>query len=91
MAGAETINYQGFDKPLIIYLYNPFDAVILAKTLDKLLELPVLVIYNIPSHRTTLIHYGYQLLYVKQGHNQNEDTQIFVSPRMQTKHLKSVV
>jgi len=91
MAGAETINYQGFDKPLIIYLYNPFDAVILAKTLDKLLELPVLVIYNIPSHRSTLIHYGYQLLYVKQGHNQNEDTQIFVSPRMQTKHLKSVV
>jgi SAM-dependent methyltransferase len=91
VAGAETIHYQGFDKPLIIYLYNPFDAVILAKVLDQLLQWPVLVIYNIPSHRTTLLHYGYQLLYVKQGYNQNEDTQIFVSPSIQTQHLDVVV
>jgi SAM-dependent methyltransferase len=89
--GAESINYQAFDKPLIIYLYNPFDGVILAKVLDKLLHLPVLVIYNIPSHRTTLLHYGYQLLYEKYGDNQNEDTQIFVSPSLQIKHVDVVV
>ena len=91
MTGAETINYHSFERPLILYLYNPFDAVILAKVLDKLLEIPVLVIYNIPSHRTTLIHYGYKLVYVKQGDNQNEDTQIFISPNLQIKHLDIVV
>jgi SAM-dependent methyltransferase len=91
VTGAETINYHSFERPLILYLYNPFDAVILAKVLDKLLEIPVLVIYNIPSHRTTLIHYGYKLVYVKQGDNQNEDTQIFISPNLQIRHLDIVV
>jgi len=89
--GAETFNYRALDKPLIIFLYNPFDAVLLGNVLDRLKELSVLVIYNIPSHRTTLLNYGYQLLYEKKGHNQNEDTQMFVSPRIQTQHLDVLV
>lgn len=89
--GAETLHYPSFDKPLIIYLYNPFDAILLAKVLDQLLQLPVLVIYNIPSHRTTLLHYGYRLIYEKHGDNQNEDTQIFISPAMQTRHVDRMV
>lgn len=71
------VNYYGFTKPLIIYLFNPFDAVMLHQTLEKIGKVPTLAIYNIPVYGETFREHGYKVSDTKQGKNQNQTTTMF--------------
>jgi SAM-dependent methyltransferase len=77
VADAAGFDYAGLGTPLIVYLYNPFDAEMLSRVLRTLRELPTLIVYNIPTHAEEMIKHGFRLLESRQGGNQNEHTMLF--------------
>ena len=77
VADAATFDYQGLGAPLIVYLYNPFDAEILSRVLRRLRDIPTLIVYNIPTHAEQMEMSGFWLLESRQGINQNEHTMLF--------------
>lgn len=86
---ATAMDYSRLGQGLIVYLYNPFDAVVLDAVLTRLRTIPCLVIYNIPTHAEVLPRHGFALIHERSGSNQNQETKIFANhpgpqgPRME--------
>jgi ubiquinone/menaquinone biosynthesis C-methylase UbiE len=76
-ADAQHFDYQQFNKPLIIYLFNPFDAYLLDAVLRKIDSTPCICIYNIPMHQDIFDKHEFQRIYSKDGPNQNQKTIIY--------------
>jgi SAM-dependent methyltransferase len=74
---AQHFDYQQFNKPLIIYLFNPFDAYLLDAVLSKIGSTPCICIYNIPMHQEVFDKHEFQRIYSKDGPNQNQKTIIY--------------
>jgi SAM-dependent methyltransferase len=62
---------------LIIYLYNPFSADILADVLQSCIKQDVYIIYTDPAHRETVLNNGFKQLFSKKGHYPNRNTDIY--------------
>jgi SAM-dependent methyltransferase len=77
VADAAAFDYAALDGPLVAYLYNPFDAKLLARVLGKLRNIPAIIVYNIPTHAEVMEGMGLRLLESRTGNNQNESTMIF--------------
>lgn len=77
VADAAAFDYAALATPLIVYLYNPFDAVILSRVLKKLRDIPTLIVYNIPTHSEEMARSGFWLLESRRGDNQNQNTMLF--------------
>ena len=76
-----TFDYSGLGNGLIAYLYNPFDDVILDKTLTQLRRIPCIIVYNIPVHAEVLPAHGFELIHERRGVNQNQETKIYSNHR----------
>jgi SAM-dependent methyltransferase len=72
-------NFLALKKPLIIYLFNPFDEYMLDCVLNKIGKIPTYVVYNIPMHWNVLSNHAYQRIYAKSGSNQNQTTLIYTN------------
>jgi SAM-dependent methyltransferase len=72
-------NFLALKKPLIIYLFNPFDEYMLDCVLNKIGKIPTYVVYNIPMHWNVLSNHAYQRIYEKSGSNQNQITLIYTN------------
>ena len=76
-ADASAFDYATLGTRLIVYLYNPFDAVVLQGVVDALGDSDVLVIYNNPVHADVLLASGYQVLKDKPGFHPQAHTTVF--------------
>ena len=59
------IEWEEFSQKLLVYLYNPFDNLVLTKVLERIKDKQVVVIYVNPVHSQTFQAKGYYLLYEK--------------------------
>jgi SAM-dependent methyltransferase len=66
-ADASEFDYSRLGYRLIVYLYNPFDGVILDRVLDRLERCDVVVIYNNPEHAAVLLDHGFKIVREKKG------------------------
>ena len=64
-ADASEIDGCLFKKKLLLYLYNPFDSLILKKFLSRLNDKNIVLIYNNPVHSYVLDEMGYEKVYTK--------------------------
>lgn len=72
-------HFLALKKPLIIYLFNPFEEPMLNELLNKIGKIPVYIVYNIPMHWGIFQDHGYRRVYSKNGSNQNQITLIFTN------------
>jgi SAM-dependent methyltransferase len=73
-ADATEFDYRSLGNRLIVYLFNPFDDVILRAVLQRLEGHSVLVIYNNPEQEHVLRDGGYRLLAEKRGFHPQAET-----------------
>ena len=78
-SSVEVYNFKECHQPVIIYLFNPFDEIMLEKVLKKLSDSLVYIVYNIPMHWKTIEANGYRRIYSKTGKNQNQITLIYTN------------
>lgn len=76
---AKDFHFLALKKPLIIYLFNPFEEPMLNELLNKIGKIPVYIVYNIPMHWGIFQDHGYRRVYSKTGSNQNQITLIFTN------------
>jgi SAM-dependent methyltransferase len=74
---ATQINQSDFGERLIVYLYNPFDEIILGKVLDNLIMLKTIIIYNNPVHSNLLLEKGWNVVHQHSGFHPNQHTIIY--------------
>lgn len=79
VADAATYDFSEFGRKLIIYLYNPFNDVILGRLTRNLDNVTAIVIYNNPVHASVLMEHGYRLIYEKMGRYGITTTMIFTN------------
>jgi len=75
----EHYDFSSTGKPLILYLYNPFDEIMLERLLINIKGIPVYIIYNIPMHWDVIEKHNYRRIFSKTGKNQNEFTLIYTN------------
>ena len=75
-------DYRGLGDKLILYMFHPFDGVVLRELLNSLTELKTVIIYNNPVHEDVITDFGYRTIYQKTGWNLCMWTSIFVSENM---------
>lgn len=73
------LHFLEFKKPLIVYLFNPFDEVMLEQVLNRIGKIPAYLVYNIPMHWPVLVAHGYGRVYATTGTNQNQTTLIYTN------------
>lgn len=61
-ADATTFDYDNIGDHIIAYLYNPFDANILATFLSRISNKHALIIYNNPVHLDAIVRHGFRLV-----------------------------
>ena len=76
---ATQTEFGKFGDHLIIYLYNPFDAVILEIMLYRLRDIPCIIIYNNPVHAQTLENHSWIVLAQHNGFHPNLHTIIYTN------------
>jgi SAM-dependent methyltransferase len=76
---ATQFDHRQFGDKLIIYMFHPFDDVIMRKLLGNLSGLKTVVIYNNPVHKDVLLDFRYSVIYRKTGWNLMQSTTIFAS------------
>ncbi len=77
---ATEFDFRKIGKPIVAYLYNPFDEKILERVLANL-PLETIVIYNNPVHQQTITKNGFELLYEHAGWHPNAHTSIFIKSK----------
>jgi hypothetical protein len=77
VADAATANLRTYGDQLIIYMFNPFNTLILLQMLRNLRGWPTLLIYNVPAAETLLTTQGFQVVERFSGPNQNQCTTFF--------------
>ncbi|MFZ6814675.1 methyltransferase domain-containing protein [Undibacterium sp. Rencai35W] len=73
---ATQTEFNEFGKKVIVYLYNPFDEIILKQVMERLRDHPSIIIYNNPVHAQVVIDSGYKILYEHKGSHPNAETTI---------------
>ncbi len=69
-------NVDGFDKPLVVYAYNPFDDQIVANVANRLAPGSIFI-YNNPVHSEVLKWSGFEEVFRHEGWHSNSQTTIF--------------
>lgn len=64
---ASEIDPDLFKDKLLLYLYNPFDELILKKFLTRLKKKTIVLIYNNPVHSEVIDNMGYEKVYIKES------------------------
>lgn len=76
-ADAAAFNFSAYGPKLIVYLYNPFDEVILRAMLGRLRDTQAYIVYNNPVHEQVVLDAGYREVYRHKGFHPNMQTVIF--------------
>ena len=76
-----TFDFEKFctQKTLFLYMYNPFDSVIVGKVLDKLKNRKVFIIYNNPVHDQIIVSKGFEKIYEDEKWHPNATFSIYRS------------
>lgn len=77
---AAKFDYHSLGNKQIIFMYNPFDEIILDQVLDKLVSVKSYIIYNNPVHAATIESHGFEKIYERNGKHMNEVTYIYTLP-----------
>ena len=85
---ATEFDFLKIKTPLIVYLYNPFNEIILEKVANNL-PIQTIIIYNNPVYRQTLIKSGIELLYEHFGWHPNADTSIYIKTKPTQQQLST--
>ena len=75
------IDLAEISKHIILYMYNPFDEVIIRRMLDKNRECDVYVVYNYPVYAQELELLGFRQVSEKRGWHPNAQTRIYHRPK----------
>ena len=65
------VEWDKLPKNVLIFMYNPFDAVILDRVLSQIVDKQVISIYVNPVHQAVFQAKGYSLLYEKRDWHAN--------------------
>ena len=76
-ADAASFDYSAIGRPLILYLYNPFDGVLLERVLQRLQGLGSVIVYNNPVHADVPIAAGWQPVHERRGFHPNQNTIVY--------------
>jgi SAM-dependent methyltransferase len=76
-ADAGEFNYAAIGRRGIFFLYNPFDAQIMAAFTAAVRDVDAYVIYNNPQHAAVLLQAGFTELMRKVGPHLNENSIVF--------------
>ena len=76
-ADAAVYDFGSLSRRLIVYLYNPFDDVVLKAMLERLDGCEVVIIYNNPEHDAVLVDSGFTLVREKIGFHPQATTRVF--------------
>lgn len=83
VAEASALNFRALGERLIVYLYNPFDEVVLTAVLRKLAQQPCILIYTNPTCSDLPLQFGFRLHHHKRkSFHVNQETMIFVQDRI---------
>ncbi|GGY27970.1 class I SAM-dependent methyltransferase [Paludibacterium paludis] len=82
---ATQIDFAVYGERVIVYLYNPFDAVILNAMLDRLAGRDCVIVYNNPVHHRVIAERGFSLVDARTGFHPNAQTMIFASAPVATR------
>ena len=76
---ATNMNLTEFGNKIILYMYNPFDDVMLRTFMKKLERMKVLLIYNNPIYENVLREHGFTIVHERKGFHPNQHTVIFTN------------
>jgi SAM-dependent methyltransferase len=77
------MNWNKFSENLIIYMYNPFNSLILTQVLNQLKSKNVLFIYCNPVELDTFIKFGYRVLHSTDSWHANLNFKILGSHKIE--------
>jgi SAM-dependent methyltransferase len=80
LADAAAYDFEGIRKPLILYLYDPFDEALMVRVLERPKGTPAIIAYNNPVHLSVVECAGFSLLERKRGFHPNADTALLARP-----------
>lgn len=76
-ADASTADLRVYGDQLILYMFNPFNTLILLQMLRNLRGWPTVLVYNVPAAETLLTTQGFRVVERLTGLNQNQMTTFF--------------
>lgn len=76
-ADAAAFDYTTIGNPLIVYLYNPFDATLLERVLRRLRALDTVLVYNNPVHADVPVAAGWRPVHERRGFHPNQHTLVY--------------
>ena len=71
------VDYKDFDSSLVLFLYNPFDEIVLMNFLKMVSEFNPILVYVNPEHRATILNFGFKSLTKKVDCHPNLSFEIF--------------
>lgn len=74
---ATRFDYRNLSTPLVVYLFNPFDEIVLRRV-TQTLPRASLVIYTNPVHQSLLLNQGYQSIWEQRGWHPNQHSVILI-------------
>lgn len=74
---AATHDFRRHGEKLILYLFNPFNTLVLLQMIRNLKEWPTVMIYNVPTCDQIVRASGFRVVNERRGPNQNQNTTIY--------------
>jgi len=79
-ADASEVDYPAISTKLILYLFNPFDGVVLTRLTEALRPCAVVLIYNNPEHANVLAQSKFTVIAEKPGFHPQGTTVVYARP-----------
>jgi len=76
-ADAASFDYRTIGRPLILYLYNPFDGVLLERVLQRVRGHASVIVYNNPVHAEVPLAAGWHPIHERRGFHPNQHTIVY--------------
>ena len=78
-ADAATQDVRRYGEKLILYMYNPFEAMIMLQFLRNLKNWPTVLVYNVPTCDRLVRTNGFKVIHERSGPNQNLNNIIYTN------------
>lgn len=75
------VDFSEFKDNIVIYMYNPFNKIILQILLSKIKDKNICIIYNNPIYNGILISDGFKLAYEQKGWHPNYNFSLFTKSK----------
>jgi SAM-dependent methyltransferase len=78
------VEWDKYSRKLLIYMYNPFDSIVLKQVLEKIKTKKVIIVYVNPVETPLLVENGYKILYSFKSWHANLTYTLFTNMQILT-------